>query len=146
MTPADNLTARLDGVKSTGPDRWISHCPAHDDRNPSLTIRQAEDGRLLIHCFAGCGAADVLAAVGLSFADLFPKSEPDYARIEKTGTNRERRPFFPSDILRCIADEALLTATAAANLAHGVELTQEDRGRLLTAAERLQEAVRYATA
>jgi len=33
---ADILLARLDGVKRTGPDRWIARCPAHDDKRPSL--------------------------------------------------------------------------------------------------------------
>jgi 5S rRNA maturation endonuclease (ribonuclease M5) len=44
-------------------------CPAHDDRNPSLSITE-RDGKLLFHCHAGCATEDVLAAVGLSFSDI----------------------------------------------------------------------------
>lgn len=61
----------LDHVKQTGQGRWLARCPAHDDRSPSLAIREIDD-RVLIHCFAGCSVEDVLQAVGLKMADLFP--------------------------------------------------------------------------
>ena len=67
------LISRLDGVRSRGHDRWIAKCPAHDDRSPSLSIRETEDGTVLIKCFAGCGAVNVLQAVGLELVDLFPE-------------------------------------------------------------------------
>jgi putative DNA primase/helicase len=65
------LTARLEGVKRT-PSGWMARCPAHGDRSPSLKISVGVNG-LLIHCFAGCSAGDILAAVGLELADLFPE-------------------------------------------------------------------------
>lgn len=37
-------------------------CPAHDDRRPSLSIRQGHKG-ILVHCFAGCEPADVLREI-----------------------------------------------------------------------------------
>jgi hypothetical protein len=52
---------------------WLSQCPAHDDRAPSLSVRQGEDGQVLLHCFAGCETAAVLRALGLNFSDLFPR-------------------------------------------------------------------------
>ncbi len=42
---ADVLLSRLDGACRTGPGRWIARCPAHDDRHPSLAVRELEDGR-----------------------------------------------------------------------------------------------------
>jgi hypothetical protein len=65
----EELLDRLDGVKGRHPS-WHARCPAHEDDSPSLHVTQADDGRLLVHCFAGCGAADVVAAVGLTLADL----------------------------------------------------------------------------
>ncbi len=50
---------------------WTCRCPAHDDRNPSLSIHAGDDGRTLLHCHAGCALPDVLGAVGLREADLF---------------------------------------------------------------------------
>lgn len=68
------LLDRLQKVRSQGPNRWMACCPAHDDKNPSLAIKQEPDGRVLIHCFAGCGAVDVLAAIGLQMTDIMPES------------------------------------------------------------------------
>ncbi|TFH47119.1 MAG: hypothetical protein E4H01_08830, partial [Lysobacterales bacterium] len=33
---------------------WIARCPAHDDIKPSLSIRETEDGKILVYCHAGC--------------------------------------------------------------------------------------------
>ena len=56
---------------------WISRCPAHDDRNPSLSIRQGDDGRVLLHCHAGCTPEQVVASIGMSMRDLFPEDSGD---------------------------------------------------------------------
>lgn len=42
---------------------WIARCPAHDDRNPSLSIAEGKDGRLLLKCFRGCTFEEVIAAL-----------------------------------------------------------------------------------
>ena len=42
---------------------WLVCCPAHDDRNPSLSVRDGTDGGVLVHCHAGCAQRDVLAAL-----------------------------------------------------------------------------------
>ncbi len=67
------LLDRLDGVRPKGPDSWMARCPAHPDRNPSLSV-SVKDGRVLVHCFAGCAPEAVLGAVGLTWKDL---REPD---------------------------------------------------------------------
>lgn len=77
MTP-QTLLDRLQKVRSQGPNRWMACCPAHDDKNPSLAIKEEPDGRVLIHCFAGCGAVDVLAAIGLQMTDIMPESCGDH--------------------------------------------------------------------
>lgn len=71
MRPADTLIAKLQGVKPTGKGRWMAKCPAHEDGSPSLSIRELDDGRLLIHDFGGCTTTDVLQAVNLGLNDLF---------------------------------------------------------------------------
>ncbi len=58
---AEAVTRRLGG-------RWdgrqgSARCPAHEDKNPSITIANGDDGRLLIHCFAGCEFRDIMAAL-----------------------------------------------------------------------------------
>ena len=43
---------------------WMAQCPAHDDRSPSLSIRDGNDGTALIHCFAGCDYVDIRRELG----------------------------------------------------------------------------------
>src|SRR5262245_1934064 len=78
MTPVENLV-NLFGARRNG-DGWKALCPAHDDRNPSLTISEGREGCALLMCRAGCEVEDVLRTVGLTTRDLFPaiptKSKP----------------------------------------------------------------------
>ena len=135
---ATTLLDRLDGVRATGPGRWIAKCPAHPDKRPSLAVRELNDGRVLLHDFAGCETTSILSSIGLEFSALFPERNlGDMVRPE-------RRPFNSMDILRCVGFEALICATAAGNIAQGETLTDADRERLVTAAARLQRAVEVA--
>lgn len=132
---SDVLLSRLDRVRKTGSGRWISRCPGHDDNGPSLAIRELEDGRVLLHCFAGCEVESVLDAAGLTFEDLFPE------RLGGDPAKRERRPFNAVDVLRCLSFEALILCQYASTLARGEALTTEAKERLLTAARRFQQGV-----
>ena len=67
----DAILERLDGVKPLG-DGWHALCPAHEDKERSLKIDVDESGKVLLHCHAGCSAEDVVTAIGLTLADLFP--------------------------------------------------------------------------
>lgn len=51
-------------------DSYQACCPAHDDRNPSLAL-SLESHRVLVHCFAGCETANVMAAIGVPMEALF---------------------------------------------------------------------------
>jgi hypothetical protein len=66
----EEVLGRLDVVSRNG-EKAMSFCPAHDDRNnPSLSLK-AENGRLLLHCFAGCHPEDIVSEIGLQIKDLF---------------------------------------------------------------------------
>ena len=135
---ADRLLQHLDGVRNTGNGTWIARCPAHGDKHPSLAIRELDDGRVLLHCFVGCSAGDVVAALGMTLSDLFPpRTDGSIDHRQR----RERRPLPASDALRCIAVEAVLVVISATRLASGATLSEDDRRRLLLAASRIQSAV-----
>lgn len=134
---ADKLLNRLDRVKQTGPGRWIASCPCRDDKRPSMTIRELDDGRVLIHDFGGSTPAEILGAVGLTFSDLFPEPVAQHGKPE-------RRPFIATDLLRLIGFESLLVAVAASNISNGRSLQPEDRMRLILAAGRIREALKLA--
>jgi hypothetical protein len=72
MTPlATFLAAVPDGGQQVA-GQWLVRCPVHDDKRPSLAVRELADGKLLVHCHAGCTTADVLDALGLRWRDLRP--------------------------------------------------------------------------
>jgi len=57
---AETIARELHGRRSGA--GWMARCPAHQDRDPSLSIRET-DGKLLVHCHAGCDQRDVVAAL-----------------------------------------------------------------------------------
>ena len=57
-----DVLARLDGVRKA-PRGYFARCPAHDDREPSLSIDVGREGRLLLRCFGRCAFRDVLTAI-----------------------------------------------------------------------------------
>lgn len=134
---ADVFLSKLDKVRKTGPESWVACCPAHDDKSPSLSVRDADDGRVLVHCFAGCGVIEILASVGLTIDDLFP------ARLAYNHSPM-RRPFPAADVLENITRETSIVAVAACNIRQGIALSDTDHERLLVASERIYEARRLA--
>lgn len=61
----------LEKVRANGSQKWMACCPAHDDRSPSLSIRETDDGSILINCFSGCTADEITDSLGLKLTDLF---------------------------------------------------------------------------
>jgi putative DNA primase/helicase len=81
----ERFLERLDGVRRRSPgDGYTALCPAHEDENPSLSVREGDDGRVLVKCFAGCGVEEVVGAIGMSMADLFDS-------VGRNGSNRRSR-------------------------------------------------------
>lgn len=133
MSNIDKLLSRLDKVRRSGPDSWMACCPAHEDKSASLSIRHDDDGKTLIHCFAGCSVHEVVGAVGLDVSDLFPPGD--------SHGKPERRPFPAMDALRGIAFESLVVAAAGTALLAGEAFKPDDRERLILAVERIQSAL-----
>jgi hypothetical protein len=80
LDPFDLIVSRLDGVRGHRP-KVMARCPAHEDRSPSLSIRETSDGTCLVRDFGGCENADVLGAIGLHLADLFrPRADRGTSR------------------------------------------------------------------
>lgn len=67
------ILSLLDGVTGSG-NQYSARCPAHDDKRASLSISTGNDGRILLHCHAGCDISDVLDALGIEKSELFPRS------------------------------------------------------------------------
>jgi|ERR1039458_8612939 DNA primase len=71
--PIQQVLDLLEKVRASG-EGWSALCPAHDDRNNSLSIREGDDGRILLKCHAGCDVNDILEALGLDLQNLFVRT------------------------------------------------------------------------
>lgn len=105
-----------------------------------MTVREVDDGRILVHCFAGCSFQEIAAASGADVAEFFPE-KPIYQRAKPI-----RRPFPAADVLECLSFEASVVFFAASHLAQGNPLTEAERQRLNLAHQRIREAVELANA
>ena len=93
MRPIDNLLPRLEKLKKTNQDKWTALCPAHDDRTPSLSVRELDDGKVLLTCWAGCSIGEIVAALGLHLRDLFPSNGRQSCGPSKLAIRHEQNVF-----------------------------------------------------
>ena len=129
----NGLLARLDGVIELGHGKYKAKCPSHDDRTPSLHIKECDDGHTLIHCFAGCESESVLDAVGLTFAALF-KEGSTYSHI------KPQKWLNASDAIATLDHEALVVAIIGADFLEHKEIDEPTWSRLAQSVERINSA------
>lgn len=133
MSAATRILDRLAGVRQTSPGRWIAKCPAHEDKSPSLSIRELETGRILLYCFTGCGAGDVVESLGLTLADLFEK------RLDPISLPPVRGGFSAREILELSAHEIMVASFLVSDAA-ARPLSESEQLRLAQAAGRITKA------
>ena len=131
----DALLSQLRKVRKTAPGEWVACCPAHEDRNPSLAVKDNGDGRILCYCHAGCSFEEIVSAVGLSASDLLPPKAIDHSL--------KRIPFNPRTVLSALGYQAMLVATAASMVGRGEKLSLKDKTALFEAAAGIQEAISH---
>ena len=68
-----NILNKLDKFRKNG-DGWMAICPAHEDKNPSLSISIGTDGKILLYCHAGCSFDSIVQSLGMSARDLMPEN------------------------------------------------------------------------
>ena len=127
----DNLLQHLNKVQRTGKGKWRACCPAHPDKSPSLALLELDDGRVLIHCFAGCGAAEILESIGLNFSALFPPA------INSNFLPKLSNRWNARDVLNGLAFEVLIAWNISKNIASGATPTNEEVNRLLLCVSRI---------
>jgi hypothetical protein len=72
------ILSHLAGVRKSG-DGWTARCPAHEDQRSSLSIGTGDDGRVLVHCHAGCSTEAIVGKLGLTMRDLMPDGDGRHA-------------------------------------------------------------------
>ena len=140
FTPADArlLLSRLEGVKRAGKG-WRARCPACGGGSRKVSIAES-DGRVLVHCFGGCEAVDVIAAAGLQWADLYPPRHWPETPEERRRARRAIREAGWASALGVLALEAKVVQIAAHEHLGGLPVSGDDYLRLVEAVERIDNA------
>jgi len=133
------LLERLDRVQKSG-SGYRARCPACGGRSRKLSISEADNGAVLLHCCAGCNALSVVQAVGLTLADLFPVRLAPQTEQERHSALRSARQAQWGAALEVLVVEALIVVIAARQLARWQYLSEEDDQRLAVAHDRLEQA------
>jgi hypothetical protein len=152
---AETIARALGGRKSGR--GWSARCPAHDDRTPSLSLRDGESGRVLVHCHAGCdqGAViDALRARGLWPETIRPDRTPDQRRAWARQRRRDeadlRRARWFARAASAVAEEALAEMDVAdcrrMDLTRLLAALRSDLGALATYREDWREREPHLTA
>lgn len=132
MTPINLVLNRLEKVRKRQDGQWSACCPAHLDKSPSLSIRETDDGAVLLHCFSGCSVQSIMEIVGLNLSDLFPP-------IQRSGKEPKATPrlITATQALELLHQETVLIAIVGADLAKGDAIDEEDLNRCHRAVNRI---------
>lgn len=139
---AETMLARLQGVHKTGPTSWRAKCPAcnHKRDTGALVITGNSDGTILLHCFRCNDTAAILAAVGLTVADLFPERiKPQTPEERRAARDAFKRTAWAA-ALRVLSREACVVNAAAGWLRQRKVLADDDYNRLMLACSRIDQA------
>jgi hypothetical protein len=135
----DLLLGRLDGVQRSGKG-FRAKCPACGGHSRKLSVSEADEGRILVHCFGGCDVLTVVQAIGLEMQDLFPKRlDPDNPADYQRRLRAAREAQWGA-ALDALALEATIIGLAGRQLSIWKPLSNEDDARLKVAVERVEEA------
>lgn len=131
-TPKQIFLPKVQRVSET-PRGITASCPTalhkHGDRSRGLRIKEAEDGKLLLTCGAGCSAESIVSAVGLTLADLFPAKEGT--------TKREAGRYVTRAMIDAVLLELWVLLVAASQMQQGEPLAPADRDRVKQAQDRV---------
>lgn len=132
----NDFLSRLNRVRQLSDGQYQASCPTamhtHGDRSAGLSIKAADDGRVLVFCHAGCHAELIAQALGLTLSDLFPEAE------RRPGSALARNPrFLTSDMATVIAYDAVTASLALDYVKQGRDFTPEDLSQMEASAGRL---------
>lgn len=140
----DDVLSKLRKVKRRGSGRWLACCPVHNDKTPSLSIRD-DNGTILIHCF-GCGASgvDVCGAIGVDVNALFPESDYlGYSAEDYKKNAKNRSGLSAAQVLESLRFNSAVVAQHLLRVKKNIEVNQEDVERFDHAIYAISTAYEY---
>ena len=132
----DALLHRLERVQRSG-QGWRADCPNGHRVRGTLSVAQGDDGRVLLHCFAGCNTADVLGALGLTLGDVMPERIRDESPEGRRAARERFRLASVTAAVGVIERETRIVHLAGCDLLRGEVLDAADVQRLGEAVERI---------
>jgi hypothetical protein len=137
IAPLENLLNRLESVRPCG-EGYRADCPNGHRSRGNLSIKQCDDGRILIHCFSGCSLNEILDATGLRIADIMPerinyKSSPQ--QVKKWRQDATHRDW--AEFAKDFGHECLIVYVAGLQLCNNEPLNSEEMDRLKLALKRI---------
>lgn len=120
------------------PTRFRTRSPLRNDRTPSVYISEAEDGTVLVKDFGGDGVAEMLSAIGVDIASLFPP-KPDQHYVKPT-----RARVAVNDLVRLIGNDLRLVLVAARMTINKEQLAERDMKLLDEAIDRITDGLSFA--
>ena len=124
MRPIENVLQRLPEYSRSGKG-FKAPCPAHDDKKPSLSVTEAEDGRVLLRCHAGCSTENVIEALNLSWKDLSSDQENNsfLSKLKKKSSqnNSKKTLVIPELVSLDIKKQIQNIISAQKNLTQQIE-------------------------
>jgi hypothetical protein len=134
------LLARLEGVRRSG-DGWRANCPnGHATARGSLSIMEADDGRILLSCFACHDTRGILRTLGLELADLFPERIRDPSPEARRAAREAFKRSAWAAALGVLGRESLLVLLAARSMRVCDVPSENDVERLALAEDRIARA------
>src|SRR5262249_13524254 len=118
---------RLDRAKQLRPGNWIAACPCcQSRRGRPISVRELDDGRVLLFAFCGCQTGNVLAVLGLSLSDLFPERS-----TWNTNTPHKYNTRIPArDVLAMLDHEITVACLILADVLDERRVTEQQFDRL----------------
>ncbi len=93
------ILSSLDGVIRSNDKQYTARCPAHDDKNASLSVSVGDNGKVLMYCHAGCSTKDICSAIGIKESDLFPDQPKPQKRKKRMVVSQYRYTDIDGNLL-----------------------------------------------
>ena len=139
-SPLPLLISRLHRVQQHG-NGYRADCPSGHSSRGALSLSEADDGRVMLHCFAGCSASEVVAALGLSLSDLFPKRQSrNLPPLERARLRELTSIAAWRAALGVLSREGTVVEVAATMIERHESLAPDDIARIRLATQRIHSA------
>ena len=133
------LLARLEKVKPGKPGTWMARSPCRNDKTPSLSVRELDDGRVLLHDFGGSDYLEILGCLGIAPIEMIPEH---LRHARETAPNARRAPPIPwADAFKAIAFQSSVVLISAEDMAQGRALDDTALNQLANAVAVIENAL-----